>query len=176
MLSYTPPTSPPPNSTGLVISRVLTKAELIELKAEEFADETTLLLEDDDNENVSETISKFNVKGLLNVWDNFFFSESTGSIMNRVYAKILSYIGLALQDCLTYLLISAQKLGLLLPMSAFEDHSALIKFCMFLDSNVLLLIIMQCMRHDYNAIARWGVEILNYHTFQLNHTMVLDLK
>ena len=53
MQSYTPHTSPPPYSTGLVISSVLTKAELIELKAEEFADETTLLLEDDDNENVS---------------------------------------------------------------------------------------------------------------------------
>ena len=176
MQSYTPPTSPPPNSTGLVISRVLTKAELIELKAEELADETTLLLEDDDNENVSETIFKFNIKGLLNVWDNFLFSESTGSIMNIVFAKIPSYIGLSLQDCLTYLLILARKPGLPLSMSAFEDPSALIRFCLFLDSNVLLLIIMQRMGHDYNAIARWGVEILNYHTFQLNHTMVLDLK
>ena len=53
MQSYTPPTSPPLNSTGLVISRVPTKAELIELKAEEFGDETTILLEDDDNKNVS---------------------------------------------------------------------------------------------------------------------------
>ena len=141
MQSYTPHTSPPPYSTGLVISSVLTKAELIELKAEEFADETTLLLEDDDNKNFSETISKFNIKGLSNGWDNFLFSESAGSIMNIVYAKIPSYIGLSLQDCLTYLLILAQKPGLLLPMSAFEDHSDLIKFCMFLD--VLLLIIMQ---------------------------------
>ena len=94
--------------------------------------------------------------------------------MNIVFAKIPSYIGLSLQDCLTYLLILARKPGLPLSMSAFEDPSALIRFCLFLDSNVLLLIIMQRMGHDYNAIARWGVGILNYHTFQLNHTMVLD--
>ena len=30
------------------------------------------------------------------------------------------------------------------------------------------------MGHDHSAIARWNVEILNYHTFQLNHTMVID--
>ena len=174
MQSYTPPTSPPPNSTGLVISHVLTKAELIELKVGEFADETKLLLENDDNETISETISKFNIKSLLNVWDNLLFAECTGSVMNIIYAKIPNHIGLSLQDCLIYLLILARKPGLSLPMSAFGDHSALIRFCLFLESNALLLIIVQCMGQDYNAIAKWGVEILNYHISQLNHTMVLD--
>ena len=162
---------------SVAISEVISRAELVDIELEKFADDVyVVVINEEETSGVYTIIKKFHVRNLLIFWDELLFGTRLPGVKSRsIYCTIPNYIQLSLSDILSYILILAKVSDTPFPLSALTQHLSILNLCIYLGSPVLLIKILCHCLYDFNAIAFWMAEVLNFCAPDFSHELVNDM-